>query len=134
MDRTREVLIIVFGFVTLLILLLATSRMSPWTGWSDGTMGPGMMVGWGFLGWVLMLLTAILLLTALVLGVIWLRRQVRQPPAGGDSSGGTVPCPNCGQLVQEGWTACPYCSQPLVTETPPPVPDIPDINGPPSTS
>jgi len=115
MARLNWVHVAVFGLVALLVLLIGTSLMSPWAGWSGGMMGgggwmgPGMMGGWGILGWMWMLLVPILLVTALVLGVVWLIRQTSQPPVGGGPAGTAVPCPHCGRFVQVGWRACPHC-------------------------
>lgn len=125
MGRVNWVQVAVFGLVALLVLLVAASLMSPWTGrfggmmGGGGMMGPGMLGGWGMLGWMWMLLIPIVFVAVLVLGLVWLARQVSQPPAGGSPAAAAVPCPHCGRLVQVGWRACPYCGGALVVDGPP---------------
>jgi hypothetical protein len=97
-------------------------------GW--GMMGPSMMQGWyggtrmgggvfGPLGWFWGL-TGILFplgfLALLILGAIWLFRQVSASPgtAGAAQGAASKPCPNCGRTVQAGWQYCPSCGHSLV--------------------
>ncbi len=118
----------VFGLVALLVVLVATSMMSPWAGWSGdggimgrgGMMGAGgMMGGWGLLGWFPMLLVPITLVAVFVLGIAWLARQAWQPPPGSGPPSTAIPCRHCGQFVQASWRACPYCGGALVSDGPP---------------
>jgi len=108
MGRINWTQVAVFGLVVLVVLLVATSLMTPWMG------GGGMMGGWGVLGWMWMLLIPIVFVSVLVAGVVWLVRQVSPPPSGGGTGENAVPCPHCGRLVQVGWRACPYCGNQLV--------------------
>jgi hypothetical protein len=83
MGRVGWIVVAVIGLVALPALLVATSLMSPWTGWRGGMIDPGMMMGgWGILGWIWMLLVPI-------------------------AAGEATPCPHCGRFVQVGWRACP---------------------------
>lgn len=119
MGRNNWIRGVVIGLVVLLVLLVATSLMSPGAGRPGGMMGPGMMGNWGILGWVWMLLIPISFLAVLVLGLLWLTRQMSLPQAGGGPAGDVVPCPHCGRFVQVGWRACPYCGRTLVADGPP---------------
>ena len=91
-------------------------------------MGPGMMGGWtggwGWLGWLAVLIGLLLPLGVLILLVaaaIWLFRQASvasqgarsgEPEGTAGEAGQT--CPSCGQPVQSDWRVCPYCGQDLV--------------------
>ena len=44
----------------------------------------------------------------LVMAAIWLARSAGPPPAGE-----ALNCPHCGDEVQLGWKACPYCGERL---------------------
>ena len=51
----------------------------------------------------------LLVIGLLVLGAVWLSRKrsalMTPPPAA------TTPCAHCGQPLQAGWKACPYCGE-----------------------
>ena len=119
MGRVNWAQVAVFGLVAFLVLLVATSLMTPWMGQPGGVMGGGgMMGGWGGLGWMWMLFIPIVLVSLLVVGVVWLVRQVSPPASGGGTAENTAPCPHCGRIVQVGWRACPYCGSQLVSGPP----------------
>ncbi len=129
MNRSNWTPVVIIG-VVLLILLIGGSllplgwggRWGPW----GGMMGPGMMGGWGGswgavgpVGWlfsIMGLLIPLGFLALLVLGGVWLFRQVVQPQGFATGGGPTQPgrsCPNCGRAVQADWQVCPYCGQSL---------------------
>lgn len=94
--------------------------MGGWGGWPGWG---GMMGGWGIVGWIFGLLFNLGLLALLVIGIVWLVRQVRgsvsssqgQPPANPATSGGGRTCPTCGRPMAPEWTVCPYDGTPLAT-------------------
>ena len=123
MSKINWAQVVVFGVVALLVFLIGANLVGGYAGW--GMMGPGMMGGggrgWGFgpfggLGLLFMWLFPLGLLTLLVLGIIWLFRQVSSP-AGPAAAPPQVPagrtCPNCGRPTQADWRVCPYCGQAL---------------------
>lgn len=138
MTKINWTQVAVFGGVVLLVFLIGISLLSffgqgyGYGGWGPGwMMGPGMMgsrgPGWtmgygyggGALGWLFSLLGLIFplgFLALLILGGVWLFRQVSQPqvPSAGrpDAQPGQT-CPNCNQAVQADWQLCPYCGQGL---------------------
>jgi len=127
MGRVNWVQMTVVGLVVLFVVFFAASLLAPWMGWSGGMMGgggmmgPGMMGGWGVLGWLGMLVIPGILVALLVLGALWLARQVSPSGAGGGNgtTAKAVPCPHCGRFVQVGWRACPYCGNALAADGPP---------------
>jgi hypothetical protein len=131
MNRINWMQVAVFGIVALLVFLVGASLLS--VGWGGGwgargwwrpggMMGPGMMGNWGFgpLGWLFMLLSLILplgFLALLILGAVWVFRQVSQSPgpvAGPPAPSGRT-CAHCGRAVQADWQVCPYCGQALTS-------------------
>jgi hypothetical protein len=46
----------------------------------------------------------------LVMAAIWLARSSEEEPS---PAGEALNCPHCGDEVQLGWKACPYCGQKL---------------------
>lgn len=139
MNKINWTQVAVFGTVVFLVLLLGLSFLpSGWGGgWGPwGMMGPGMMGGWGgmmggwpgsvgggswgVLGWLLPLIGLLIplgFLALLVLGGVWLFRQVNAPqgPATGRTQTATgETCSSCGRAVQVNWQVCPYCGQGLV--------------------
>ena len=85
-----------------------------WTG--TGMMGPGhmmdgggMMGGWGmpFFG-MGMMLWPLLSVGLVILGAVWLVRNLKSPvaPPGVDQA-----CAHCGKPLQPGWKACPACGE-----------------------
>jgi hypothetical protein len=85
-----------------------------------GMMGPGMMGGYGmgmpFFGWgmMTMLLWPVLFIGLIVLGVVWLVRSLATPAAPPPPAA-VVHCAHCGQPLQPGWKACPYCGEKVAT-------------------
>jgi hypothetical protein len=81
-------------------------------------MGPGMMGGFGLLGWTFPLLGMLIPLALLVIGAVWgvqtlTRRPVfaaGTPPAAGV---GGPRCPHCERQVQADWRVCPHCGTSL---------------------
>lgn len=74
-----------------------------------GMMGGGFMRGGFSFG---MFLFPLLFIGALVWGATWLVRSLRpasQPQAPAPAA--TQPCAHCGQPLQTGWKACPYCGE-----------------------
>ena len=72
-----------------------------------GMMDGGFMRGGFSIG---MFLFPLLFIGAAVWGVTWLVRSLppdAQPPA----PALTQPCAHCGQPLQAGWKACPYCGE-----------------------
>lgn len=111
--------------VALLALAVAFSLIGPffapqvaWGGYR-GMMGPGHMAGgWGMMGlpfgfgMVGMLLWPALFIGLTVLGAVWLVRAVSRPsaPASPAPRSSTL-CAHCGQPLEAGWRACPYCGE-----------------------
>ncbi len=83
-----------------------------WTG--TGMMGPGhMMGGWGmpFFG-LGMMLWPLLIVGLVVIGTVWLVRNLRQPvPAPAPPASVSQACADCGNPLQPGWKACPDCGE-----------------------
>jgi hypothetical protein len=138
MNRINWTQVAVFGGVVLLVFLIGISLLSfsgqgyGYGGWGPGgMMGPGMMggrgpgmmgysYGGGALGWLSSLLGLIFplgFLALLILGGVWLVRQVSQPQvpsAGRPQAQQGQTCPGCDLTVQADWQLCPYCGQGLV--------------------
>jgi hypothetical protein len=82
---------------------------------------PGMMgFGFPFVGGAMILGPLVLIGLAVVVGAIWLsgrkqRAPVVPPPAAPAEpvapAVATTPCAHCGQPLQAGWKACPYCGE-----------------------
>lgn len=109
------ILLIVLGFVTLLGMpFLWTGRTV--TGGYYGMMGPGMMGGWGsvgfwpFIGMALMWFIPVAGLVILITGVV---SFVQSNQRTNRLSGYQVSCPNCQKSVHPEWTNCPYCAEKL---------------------
>lgn len=123
MHKINWTQVIVFAVIALLVFMIGASLLSVGGGgWGPGrVMGPGMMGGWGWgpFGWLGMIFMGIFplgLLVLLVLGIVWLLRQVSSPPgpaAGPPQAPAERTCPNCGRSVQADWQVCPYCGQTL---------------------
>ena len=117
----------IFAVVVLLVFLIGVSLLGGYgyapgvMGNRQGLMGPGMMDGWGFgpfvwLGMVFMWIVPLGFLTLLVLGIVWLFRQVSGtsgPVAAPPQAPPGQPCPNCSRPTQADWQLCPYCGQAL---------------------
>ena len=124
------VVLLFFGLGIALLPGIFGGRYGSWG--PSGMMGPGMMgsrgpsgmMGYGYgggaLGWIFSLLGLIFplgFLALLILGGVWLFRQVSQPqvPSAGrpEIQSGRA-CPNCDRAIQADWQLCPYCGQGLV--------------------
>jgi hypothetical protein len=101
-----------------ILILFGAGIFGGWgyRGWS--MMGPGMMGNWGYspiglfgmgFGMLFMWLIPVGFIALVVLGVIWLVRNVGNSPLSSSQS----PCPNCGKGVQTDWQNCPYCGKVL---------------------
>jgi len=122
--------VLVFGLIVFGVFVLGLGLLVLLSGgW--GTMGGGMMgprgrrggwcpwcggtgrLGGGLLGAVLGLtftcLLPVGLLALLVVGGVWLLRNV----SSGTSQQAAVRCPTCGQPVEPGWRVCPHCGEEL---------------------
>lgn len=111
----------VSAVVVLLVFLIGASLLGGFGGYGYGMMGPGMMGGRGFgpfawLGMIFMWIVPLGFLTLLILGIVWLFRQV-SGPSGPTVAPPQVPpgetCPNCDRPAQADWQLCPYCGQAL---------------------
>ncbi len=109
--------------VALLALAVAFSLIwplfAPQTAWGGyrGMMGAGHMAGgWGMMGLPFgigmagMLLWPALFIGLIVLGAAWLARAASRPPAGPAPRSSPL-CAHCGQPLEAGWKACPYCGE-----------------------
>ncbi|MFQ6013998.1 MAG: zinc ribbon domain-containing protein [Anaerolineae bacterium] len=139
MTKINRTQVAVFAVVVLLVFGLGIALLpglfgGGYGGWGPGgMMGPGMMggrgpgmMGYGYgggaLGWLFSLLGLIFplgFLALLVLGGIWLFRQVNQPQGlsvGWPQAQPSQTCPNCDQAVQTDWQLCPYCGNQLAQQ------------------
>jgi hypothetical protein len=133
MSRISWTQVVVFGLVALVVFLIGLSLLPTLFGGGYWGMGPGMMGrggatgGWcpwcggtgqfgggglvgGLFGLVFILLGLLVpigLLGLLVVGGVWLVRNVARPPAPAKT------CPACGRPTQVGWRNCPYCGEDL---------------------
>ncbi len=127
---------LVFGLVVLIVVILGWGVLflvsgSGWGAIGGGMMGPrGMRGGWcpwcgvrgGFGGGILAAILGLTLacflplglLALLIVGGVWLARNVRA--AGPSASPSSSACPNCGSAVQPDWTTCPHCGEDLTNE------------------
>jgi len=134
MTRTNWTPVVIIGLVLLILLIGGSLLPLGWGGMMGGwggMMGPRMMGGWGGpqgvigpMGWLFPLfglLFPLAFLALLVLGGIWLFRQV-VPPQGFTTGAAPAPtpraCPSCGRAVQVDWRNCPYCGTPLTPAEP----------------
>jgi hypothetical protein len=130
MNKVNWTQVGVFAAVVLLVFLVGASLLGGFGGYGyapgvmggrGGMMGPGMMGGWGFgpfawLGMIFMWIVPVGFLTLLILGVVWLFRQVSGssgPVAAPPQAPPGKTCPNCGRPAQADWQLCPYCGQAL---------------------
>lgn len=139
MSRINWTQVLVFGLVALVVFLVGISLLPMLFGGGYWEMGPrmtgrgGMRGGWcpwcggtgqfgggGLLGGLFGLLFTLLglliplgLLGLLIVGGVWLVRNVggvTAPPAPAKT------CPGCGRPTEPGWRNCPYCGAPLREE------------------
>jgi hypothetical protein len=91
--------------------------MMPYGGFGYQMRGPGMMNygGMGVLGGFLGGLISLGFLALLVLGIIWLVRNLHTPkPVDVSTVTPAIamnPCKKCGKPVQADWSNCPYCGK-----------------------
>lgn len=129
MNKINWTQVLAFGLVVLVVFLVGLSLLPMLFGgygW-PGMMGRGMMSGWyggsapfgpgwmmgGFLGPIFMVVGMLFplgLLALLILGILWLARNLGGAPAT------ALTCPHCGRPVQADWQNCPYCGEPLGRE------------------
>jgi len=112
------VVLLVAAVVFSTVWPLVAARAGLDGGYGYGMMGPGhmfggrhMLGGFGmpFFGFG-MVLWPLLFIGLIALGAVWLVRATArlgapQPPAA------TIACAHCGQPLQAGWKACPYCGE-----------------------
>jgi len=136
MTRINWTQVLAFGLVVLVVFLVGLSllpmlfgggylgmgpgmmgrggMMGGWCPWCGGTGrfdGGGLMGGpFGLLFMLLGLLIPIGLLSLLILGGVWLARDIGSTTAVVPSS---PTCPHCGRPVQADWQHCPYCAEEL---------------------
>jgi hypothetical protein len=94
----------------------ATAMPHAWMMGGGGFDGRGGMMGRGFglpfFGG--MFLIPLLFVGGLVLGVMWLMHAVTRPAPQAPAAPAPAPaatCAHCGQPLQAGWKACPYCGE-----------------------
>jgi hypothetical protein len=96
--------------------------MGRWHGFGSGGVGPmfhrpGMMgFGFPFLGGAMILGPLVIVGLVVVVAAILLngrRQPVQVPPPAEPAApaSATTPCAHCGQPLQAGWKACPYCGE-----------------------
>jgi hypothetical protein len=126
--------VLVFGLVVLVVFVLGFGVLLLLLGGGSGVMGSGMIgpggmrggwcpwcggtgrLGGGLLGSILGLtlscLLPLALLVLLVVGGVWLARNVssRTPHPS------ATRCPTCDRAVEPGWQVCPYCGEDLQNE------------------
>ena len=130
MGRINWTQVLVFGAVALVVFIIGITLLSfvfggwgmmggggmmgdwwPWWGGTGRFGGGGLLGGlFGLMFTLLGLLVPIGLLGLLVVGGIWLVRNVGRvaaPPAPAKT------CPGCDQPVQADWRNCPYCGEGL---------------------
>ena len=130
MSRINWTQVLVFGAVVLVVFILGITFLSlifggwgmmgsggmmggwcPWCGGTGRLGGGGLMGGlFGLIFSLLALLIPIGLLGLLIVGGVWLVRNVGRataPPAPAKT------CPGCQQPVQADWQNCPYCGEEL---------------------
>jgi len=130
MSRINWTQVLVFGAVALVVFIIGITLLSfvfggwgmmggggmmggwcPWCGGTGRLGGGGLMGGlFGLIFGLLALLIPIGLLGLLIVGGVWLVRNVGRataPPAPAKT------CPGCGQPVQADWQNCPYCGEDL---------------------
>jgi hypothetical protein len=128
--RINSTQVLVFGLVVLIVFLVGPSllpmffggwgmmggvgMMGGWCPWCGGTGrfgGGGLMGGlFGPIFTLLSLLIPIGLLGLLILGGVWLVRNIGRPAA---PPAPAKTCPSCGRLTEPGWRHCPYCGEEL---------------------
>jgi len=137
MNRINWTQVLVFGLVVLVVLLLGLSllpmffggwgmmgrggMLGGWCPWCGGTGrfgGGGLMGGlFGLIFSLLALLIPIGLLGLLIVGGVWLVRNVGRATAGAKKAvvmpAPAKTCPSCGRPTEPDWQNCPYCGEEL---------------------
>ena len=107
--------------VVLLVASVIISSIAPFflprTAWGGyGMMGPGQMYGGGGMmgglgmGFFGMLLWPLLFIGLIVVGGMWLVRNMAAPTPPQPLAAGPA-CSHCGKPLQAGWKACPSCGE-----------------------
>ncbi|MFB0545473.1 MAG: zinc ribbon domain-containing protein [Anaerolineae bacterium] len=131
MSRINWTQVLIFGLVVLVVFFIGLSllpmlfgggswgmgrggMMGGWCPWCGGTglFGCGGLMGglFGLIFTLLGLLIPIGLLGLLIVGGVWLVRNIggaTAPPAPAKT------CPGCGRPIEPGWQHCPYCGEEL---------------------
>lgn len=102
--------------VVLIVTSVIFSTIMPFFMPRTGGYGPGMMGGYGMgmpffgFGMIAMLLWPVLVIGLIVLGAVWLVRNIGTPAAP-QPPAAAMNCAHCGKPLQPGWKACPYCGE-----------------------
>jgi hypothetical protein len=131
MNKVNWTQLLVFGIVVLVVFLVGLSLIQAVFGSSSwGMMGPGMMQGWsmwgmgpgsysrgglvgGFFGVIFSIIGVLIpvgLLVLVILGCVWLVRNISWTTAPQSPS---AACPDCGKSVAADWINCPHCGKEL---------------------
>lgn len=142
MGRINWTQVLVFGAVVLVVFVLGITFLSfarfsavfggwemmggggmmggwcPWGGETGRFGGSGLMGGlFGLIFTLLALLIPIGLLGLLIVGGVWLVRNVGRATAGTTKAVVTQApaktCPSCGRPTEPDWQNCPYCGEEL---------------------
>jgi hypothetical protein len=80
-----------------------------WCPWCGGTGRLGGGLFGAVLGLTFACLLPLALLALVIIAGVWLARNL----ADSTRQASTLACPSCGQRVEPGWRACPYCGKDL---------------------
>ncbi len=120
MENVNWTQILILGLVALVVFALGMGILlivsGSWGVMGSGMMGPGHMGGgilWAALWLTVACLLPLTLLTLLVVGGVWLVRNLSSTQAAASS---LERCANCGRAAESGWQVCPYCGEDLESE------------------